>query len=202
MLSGMIAPTSGDAYIFGQSIITNMSGIRRILGVVPQHNILYDLLTVREHLELFAAIKGVPRGEVDSQIDEMIAQVGLTEKVNDKAAALEDAIDLGFSRILTSGGKPTAHEGMEMLEQLINQAQDRIIIMPGSGVRPQNAAELLKRLRATELHASCSVRFTEGDAQLVELSFASREMLRTDASTVRQLKQILYSHVEARLASS
>ena len=88
MLSGMIAPTSGDAYIFGQSIITNMSGIRRILGVVPQHNILYDLLTVREHLELFAAIKGVPRGEVDSQIDEMIAQVGLTEKAKDKSAAL------------------------------------------------------------------------------------------------------------------
>ena len=53
-----MAPSSGDALVYGTSIIENMSGVRKILGVCPQHNILYDLLTVREHLELFAAING------------------------------------------------------------------------------------------------------------------------------------------------
>lgn len=88
MLSGMIAPTSGDAFVYGSSITQNMAGVRKILGVCPQHNILYDLLTVKEHLQLFAAIKNIPSEEVEVQIADMIAQVGLTEKVNDKSAAL------------------------------------------------------------------------------------------------------------------
>lgn len=122
--------------------------------------------------------------------------------IADQSKALETAIDLGFSRILTSGGKPTAIEGVEALAQLICQAQGRIIIMPGSGVRPENATHLLQRLEVTELHASCSVRFSEGDAHLVELSFAAREMLGTDASTVSRLKQLLCSAVEARRLSA
>jgi ATP-binding cassette subfamily A (ABC1) protein 3 len=99
MLTGMISPTSGDALIFGSSIRENMTAVRKILGVCPQHNILFDLLTVKEHLELFAAIKGVPSEETDAAVQEMIAQVGLTEKVNDKSAALSG----GMQRKLSVG---------------------------------------------------------------------------------------------------
>jgi len=99
MLTGMIAPTSGDALVYGSSIRTNMPAVRNILGVCPQHDILFGLLTVREHLELFAAIKDVPKEDTDRQIDDMIAQVGLTEKVNDKSAALSG----GMQRKLSVG---------------------------------------------------------------------------------------------------
>ncbi|MGF9694461.1 copper homeostasis protein CutC [Rhizobium sp. 0TCS1.26] len=116
----------------------------------------------------------------------------------DKTEALEQAIALGFSRILTSGGKPTALEGVETLAGLFEQAGTRIAIMPGSGVRPATAPALLARLAVVELHASCSARFVEHDQQLVDLSFAAREMLRTDASAVRQLKAILCSAVADR----
>jgi ATP-binding cassette subfamily A (ABC1) protein 3 len=99
MMTGMIAPTDGDALVYGASIRDDMAAVRKILGVCPQHNILFDLLTVKEHLELFAAIKGVPSEETDAAVQEMIAQVGLTEKVNDKSAALSG----GMQRKLSVG---------------------------------------------------------------------------------------------------
>jgi ATP-binding cassette subfamily A (ABC1) protein 3 len=97
MLSGMIAPTEGDAFVFGSSIRENMAGVRKILGVCPQHNILYQTLTVREHLSLYCAIKGVPSDQVEQQIAEMIAQVGLTEKANDRSAALSGGMQRKLS---------------------------------------------------------------------------------------------------------
>jgi len=99
MLTGMIPPTSGDAYAYGASIRENMASVRALLGVCPQHNILFDLLTVQEHLELYAALKGVPSDQIAPAVNEMIEQVGLTEKKNDKSAALSG----GMQRKLSVG---------------------------------------------------------------------------------------------------
>ena len=59
MLVGLFPPTSGDAVINGYSILTDMESIRQSLGLCPQHNVLYDRLTVREHLNFFARLKVV-----------------------------------------------------------------------------------------------------------------------------------------------
>ena len=56
--------------------------------------------------------------------------------------ALEDIIELGCTRILTSGCRPTALEGADLLCQLVEKASDRIIIMPGCGVKEDNIAEI------------------------------------------------------------
>lgn len=120
----------------------------------------------------------------------------------DKREALEAAVALGFSRILTSGGRPTALEGIDLLADLVERAGERISIMPGAGVRPQSAPALLERLAVHELHASCSARYAEDDQQLVELSFAAREMLRTDATSVRALKALLAQSVSGRRSRS
>ena len=58
ILTGMIKPTSGTAFVDGHSILEDMSAIRQNLGVCPQFDILWPDLTVREHLELYSAIKG------------------------------------------------------------------------------------------------------------------------------------------------
>ena len=58
----------------------------------------------------------------------------------DPSAALEDIIEAGCARVLTSGGRATALEGAEVIAQLVRQAGDRIIIMPGAGVTPDNIA--------------------------------------------------------------
>ncbi|MEO6188294.1 MAG: copper homeostasis protein CutC, partial [Ginsengibacter sp.] len=69
---------------------------------------------------------------------------------------LEDVIELGFERILTSGLQPKAIEGAELLRELILKARDRIIIMPGSGVTSNNIISLTKSTGAAELHSSGS----------------------------------------------
>lgn len=54
----MLNPTGGDALIYGRSILGNMKSIRQNLGVCPQFDILWPDISVREHLELYGAIKG------------------------------------------------------------------------------------------------------------------------------------------------
>ncbi len=66
--------------------------------------------------------------------------------------ALEDLINLGVERILTSGQKPTAMEGSILIMKLIEQSNGRIIIMPGSGVKEHNVVELIKTTGAKEVH--------------------------------------------------
>ncbi|WP_442592160.1 copper homeostasis protein CutC [Pedobacter sp. AW31-3R] len=68
--------------------------------------------------------------------------------------ALEDVIELGAVRILTSGGKASAIEGAAVIERLIRQAGNRITIMPGAGVNAQNIAALISQTGAKEFHAS------------------------------------------------
>ena len=68
--------------------------------------------------------------------------------------ALEDNIACGCSRILTSGQVPNAFDAKELIKQLVNQADGRITIMPGSGVRSNNIAALAQYTSATELHSS------------------------------------------------
>lgn len=68
--------------------------------------------------------------------------------------ALETVIDCGCQRILTSGQVPNAFDGKDLIKQLIQQADERIIVMPGSGVRSNNIAELATYTGAAELHSS------------------------------------------------
>ena len=57
MLTGLYPPSSGSAHINGKSIITDMDAIRESLGLCPQHNVLFDRLTVKEHLDFFISLK-------------------------------------------------------------------------------------------------------------------------------------------------
>ncbi len=70
----------------------------------------------------------------------------------DPVKGLEDVIVSGASRLLTSGQKNKANEGIELISQLIQQAGKRIIIMPGSGINESNIAELAKITGAVEFH--------------------------------------------------
>ncbi|TCN68470.1 copper homeostasis protein CutC [Acetobacteroides hydrogenigenes] len=75
------------------------------------------------------------------------------DRASDPVKALEDVIATGADRILTSGQQAKAIDGAPLLKQLVEQANGRIIIMPGSGVNAGNIAELMKT-GATEFHCS------------------------------------------------
>jgi copper homeostasis protein len=72
----------------------------------------------------------------------------------DKFKALEDLISIGIDRILTSGGKNKAPEGVSLIKQLIDKANGRIIIMPGSGVNEDTVSEIRKNSGAREFHVT------------------------------------------------
>ena len=88
MLTGLLPPTSGDAWIGAQSIRTGMRAIRTSLGVCPQQNVLFTTLSPHEHLTLHGELKGIWGGRLASAIDEILALVGLTERANVPSAAL------------------------------------------------------------------------------------------------------------------
>ncbi len=84
------------------------------------------------------------------------------DRANNPFEAMEDIIACGFERILSSGHKPNATEGAPLLGDLVRQANDRIAIMPGSGVRAANITALVKSTSATEFHSSASIKVPGG----------------------------------------
>jgi len=74
----------------------------------------------------------------------------------DLRVALEDVIQTGATRLLTSGGKPTAPESLDLLGELVRIAGERLIVMPGSGLHAGNIREAVAKTGAREFHAGLS----------------------------------------------
>ncbi|MBS1756284.1 MAG: copper homeostasis protein CutC [Bacteroidetes bacterium] len=94
-----------------------------------------------------------------SQLVNLAYPLGVTfhrafDRVNHAAEALEDVIDIGCERILTSGLYQNASDGLKNLTDLVSQADGRIIIMPGSGIRSNNIEAIAKATKATQFHSS------------------------------------------------
>ncbi|RYG24533.1 copper homeostasis protein CutC, partial [bacterium] len=70
----------------------------------------------------------------------------------DPFEALEALIGLGFRRVLSSGGRSTALQGVETLRRLVEKADGRIEILPGGGVRPENVSEIVARTGVSQVH--------------------------------------------------
>jgi len=76
------------------------------------------------------------------------------DRCRDPLEALEELIEIGCERILTSGQRPTVNDGIELIAELNKIADDRIIIMPGSGVRADNIKMLAEKTGCVEFHSS------------------------------------------------
>lgn len=92
------------------------------------------------------------------------------DRVSDPFASLEEIIDVGFERILTSGLKPKAVDSTPLLSQLIKKSDARIIIMPGSGVSSENIISIAENTGAKEFHSSATY------SKQSEMKFLNPEM--------------------------
>lgn len=91
----------------------------------------------------------------------------------DPFRALEELVDAGITRVLTSGQRPTALEGADLIRQFIEHARGRIEILPGSGIRAWNVEELLLRTGCTQVHLSASKTICDLSAHArPQISFA------------------------------
>eukprot|EP01105_Mastigella_eilhardi_P000276 TRINITY_DN1037_c0_g1_i2.p1 TRINITY_DN1037_c0_g1~~TRINITY_DN1037_c0_g1_i2.p1 ORF type:complete len:1665 (-),score=344.24 TRINITY_DN1037_c0_g1_i2:724-5268(-) len=77
MLTGLVPPSEGDAFIEGCSVKSDLRTIRGKIGVCPQEDLLYDNLTAEEHLTLFGRLKGIPVSEIERKVKDMLASVDL-----------------------------------------------------------------------------------------------------------------------------
>ena len=102
--------------------------------------------------------------------------------------ALEDIIEMGCERILTSGQHPTAMEGAAVISELIKQAGERIIIMPGSGVRSSNIIELVQKTGAREFHASSRLWV---DSKMKHINFSMNESIQSVTVEEEEVKSML-----------
>lgn len=107
----------------------------------------------------------------------------------DPMVALEDIIETGCERILTSGQQPTASKGAGLISQLIEKANGRISVMPGSGVRENNIAELVVKTLAREYHSTAKTTIPSRMKFKNSLMEESMDISVTDAEIVSMLRE-------------
>ncbi|WP_378940868.1 copper homeostasis protein CutC [Mesorhizobium sp. ANAO-SY3R2] len=106
----------------------------------------------------------------------------------DFAPAIDLAVELGFERILTSGGETTALKGLDALAACFAHAGSRIAMMPGSGVNLETLSAIQAQLPFREIHSSCSVAADATAGKALDLGFVSQRPKRTDEEIVRTMK--------------
>ncbi|XP_033746448.1 ATP-binding cassette sub-family A member 3-like [Pecten maximus] len=131
MITGFIPPTSGTAIINGSDIRKDIEGVRQSLGLCPQHNILYDNMTVEEHLWFFAKLKGCPSEQVKKEIDDIIKVMGIEAKRH------------RLSSTLSGGQKRKLSVGIA----LIGNSKVVVLDEPTSGMDPAARRETWEILR-------------------------------------------------------
>ena len=121
-----------------------------------------ELLTVlAKSMSKSAIYTSKKNGTIDEKRCEALIKIaGDKEKVFHRAIdvvpdplkTLDILIDLGFTRVLTSGQEPTAYEGMELIAAMVKHAKGRIEILPGGGITKKNAAKLVKGTGVNQIH--------------------------------------------------
>ncbi|XP_023676681.1 phospholipid-transporting ATPase ABCA1 isoform X2 [Paramormyrops kingsleyae] len=141
ILTGLFPPTSGTAYIMGKDIRSELSAIRRDLGVCPQHNVLFSMLTVEEHIWFYARLKGLSEEEVKAEMEQIVSDLGLPHKRKSRTNQLSGGMQrklsvalafVGGSKVVildepTAGVDPYARRGIWDL--LLKYRQGRTIIL-------------------------------------------------------------------------
>ena len=104
-------------------------------------------------------------GEIDvARSAQLVERAGLLpvtfhrafDECVDLGRSLEDVIATGATRLLTSGGRPTAPEALGVLGELVRIAEERLIVLPGSGIHAGNIREVVQKTGASEYHAGLS----------------------------------------------
>ena len=141
MLTGLVESTQGHCEVFGHDLFNEMSDVRQFLGVCPQHDVLFDLLTPEEHLDIFCDFKGVNRGAKREEIKKMLIDVDLISGKDIEAKKLSggNRRKLSVAIALIGGSKlvlldePTAGMDLSARRKLWNMLKNyktnRIIIL-------------------------------------------------------------------------
>ena len=133
-LTGLLESDSGDVFYDGEDFVSNMEEVRKKIGICAQNDILFEKLTVREHLELIAKVRGIPFFDIPEAVDNAISKLNLGPESRK------------FPEELSGGNKRKLSLAMAIL------GQTKVIFLdePTSGMDPQTRRilwEILKHLK-------------------------------------------------------
>ena len=86
ILSGILQPTSGSAFVGGYDITVDSANVKRLIGVCPQHSAYYKYLTGRENIKLFGDLHGMPTALIKERSNHLIEKIGLEEAADRKSS--------------------------------------------------------------------------------------------------------------------
>ena len=181
----MIRPRAGD-FVYSSAEIDLMRHDIDVVLEAGLAGIVLGVLKINNHLEA-DAMHALLRHATGLETT-LHRAIDLVPNISD---AIEIAVSLGFTRILTSGGNLSALEGSSVISQMLMQAKDRISIMAGAGITAENVAELLRICDLQEIHASCSIAINEVRSKLIEYGFANVSNRQTAPEKITALKMVL-----------
>eukprot|EP00074_Homo_sapiens_P110527 XP_024307088.1 ATP-binding cassette sub-family A member 7 isoform X6 [Homo sapiens] len=141
ILSGLFPPSGGSAFILGHDVRSSMAAIRPHLGVCPQYNVLFDMLTVDEHVWFYGRLKGLSAAVVGPEQDRLLQDVGLVSKQSVQTRHLSGGMQrklsvaiafVGGSQVVildepTAGVDPASRRGI--WELLLKYREGRTLIL-------------------------------------------------------------------------
>ncbi|XP_074384699.1 phospholipid-transporting ATPase ABCA7 isoform X4 [Zonotrichia albicollis] len=141
ILTGLLPPTSGTAYILGWDIRSDIDSIRKSMGMCPQHNVLFDILTVEEHVWFYGRLKGLSEQQVQEEMEQLLQDTGLPHKRREQTRNLSGGMQrklsvaiafVGGSRVVildepTAGVDPFSRRSI--WELLLKYRKGRTIIL-------------------------------------------------------------------------
>ena len=154
ILTTLMSPTSGEAYVYGMDTCRNGREIRQLIGVVPQENSLDRYLTARENLELQARLHSLEKKKYKSRIDELLELFGLANRQND----FPDTFSGGMQRRLV------------VARALLHQPKILFLDEPTTGLDPQSRRVVWDYIRsiAGEMTIFLTTHYLEEAEQLCE----------------------------------
>ena len=154
MLSTLYAPTAGDATIGGHSIKNDPMAVKQVIGIVPQDLALYEDLTARENLVFWGQMYGLSGKVLNSRVDEVLEQIGLTDRANNRV------------KTYSGGMKRRVNIGVGLLHK------PRLLFMdePTVGIDPQSRRAILDTVKDLNKHGMTVLYTTHYMEEAQELS--------------------------------
>lgn len=150
-----------------------------------------------------------PNGTIDkermAELVQLARPMGITchrafDMTRDPYEAMNDLISIGVDRILTSGQSNSALLGAPLIRELIRKSQDKIILMPGHGIKEHNLEEAIRKTGANEVHLYLTknmptvMQFIREDVKMGKPELSEYDHTIVDAERIREAKKIIMNY--------
>ncbi len=184
-IMAMIRPRGGDFY-YNQQELDSMAADVADCKAIGITGVVFGLLQTDGKLDM----------EPLRQLISLAKPLQITfhrafDVCQDPFEALEQLIELGVDRVLTSGQAATVPEGLALIQALVEKAQGRILILPGGGIKPTNVQHIVSQTGVSEFHATAfkqlesPMQFRNEKVYMGTPGLPEYERLVTDAAVVR-----------------